>query len=114
MKPRRDISAAVVLAAAAATAGVAQAATTVTSPFRGVTHITRDEPAGVVAPRRVVIHILEIDLSDPSVSFLATPGNGAAPGEFTGQTTSQFVTQHGLQAVLLAATGPTPRPRHRG
>ena len=101
-----------VVAAAVAPVSATLAETVVTTPFRGVTHYTRTEEAGVVAPRRVVMNIVKIDLADPAVSFFTTPGNGAAPGEFTGQRTSQFVQQHNLQIGLnadffsSAGTGP--------
>ena len=103
----------ILLAASLTTAPArASAETLVSSPFRGVTHYQRTEPAGVVAPRLVVMHIVEIDLATPGISFLTTPGNGADPGEFTAQTTSQFVQQHNLQIGLnadfftLVGTGP--------
>src|SRR5687768_15591143 len=92
----------------AAHATLAPAATTITTPFRGVTHIERTE----TSPRLVVMHIVQIDLTDPGISFFTTPGNGAAPGEFTGQKTSQFVSQYNLQIGLngdffsSAGTGP--------
>src|SRR5687768_7000802 len=97
--------AALVLAAHSA---LAPAATTISTPFRGVTHIERTE----TSPRLVVMHIVQIDLSDPGISFLTTPGNGAAPGEFTGQKTSTFVSTNNLQIGInadffsSAGTGP--------
>jgi hypothetical protein len=103
------------LAAAAAVAAAplsALATTIVTSPFRGVTHYLRTEEPGVVAPRLVVMNIVKIELADPGVSFFTTPGNGSAPGELTGQRTSQFVAQHNLQIGInadffsSAGTGP--------
>ncbi|MEO6435564.1 MAG: phosphodiester glycosidase family protein [Tepidisphaeraceae bacterium] len=105
----RAAHAAIVLAAGAT---VASAATTITTPFRGVKHIERSEPAGAVVPRQVVMHIIEIDLTDPLMDFITTPGNGAEPGEFTAQKTSQFATQHGTQIAInadffsSAGTGP--------
>ena len=103
------------LAAAASLAAAplcALATTIVTSPFRGVTHYERTEPAGAVVPRLVVMHILEIDLTDPGVSFVLTPSNGAAPGEVNAQRTRDFVTQHNAQIGIngdfysSAGTGP--------
>ena len=95
------------------TPSIARAETLITTPFRGVTHYQRTEPAGVVAPRLVVMHIVEIDLATPGISFLTTPGNGPDPGEFTAQRTSQFVQQHNLQIGMnadfftLVGTGPS-------
>ena len=96
---RARLTAAAAMALAGATSA-AFAATTTTTPFRGVIHHERVEPAGVVAPRQVVMHILEINLADPYVDFLTTPDNGAAPGEFTAQTTSQFAQEHGTQIAI--------------
>jgi hypothetical protein len=97
--PRARWTAAAATALGAASSA-AFAATTTTTPFRGVVHHERNEPAGVVAPRQVVMHIVEIDLTDPYIDFLATPGNGAAPGEFTAQTTSQFAQEHATQIAV--------------
>jgi hypothetical protein len=94
------------------TSSITGAATTITSPFRGVTHYHRVEPAGTLVPREVVMDIVAIERTAPGVGFLTTPGNGSAPGEFTAQTTSQFVQQHNLQIGLngdffsFAGTGP--------
>ena len=112
---RTRVHAAILAAAIAAIPAIAPPAcaeTTVTSPFRGVTHYHRVEPAGAVVPREVVMDIVAIERSAPGLGFLTTPGNGDAPGEFTAQTTSQFVQQHNLQLGLngdffsLVGTGP--------
>src|SRR5688572_19973661 len=87
-------------AVAAIAPSTALAATTISSPFRGVTHIQRTEEAGAVVPRRVVMNIVQIDLAAAGIRFMTTPGNGAAPGEFTAQTTSRFVQEHNLQIGL--------------
>src|SRR5947207_888788 len=75
----------------------AQATTVITNPFRGVTLYQRTEASGAVVPRPVVMNILEIDLTDPTISMVITPSNGADPGDVNGQTTRQFVTSMGAQ-----------------
>ena len=110
--PLHAAAAAAASIAAAIAPTVADAETTVTSPFRGVTHYHRVEPAGAVVPREVVMDIVAVERTAPGLAFMTTPGNGADPGEFTAQTTSQFVQQHNLQIGLngdffsLVGTGP--------
>lgn len=46
---------------------------------------------------------VRIDLSDPGIRFVLTPGNGEAPGETGGLRTSTFATQEGCQIAINAA-----------
>lgn len=73
-------------------------------PFIGVTHyqITQSlgSPTPYVLPREVSIHIVEIDVSAPGISFLGTPGNGATAEEYTRRTTSSFVNNHDLAVAI--------------
>jgi hypothetical protein len=67
-------------------------------PFDGVTHhrIVQNQP------RKVSIHILEIDPSVPGVRFFNTPSNGDLPGDVVHQTTRAFVAEHGAQIAINA------------
>jgi len=83
--------------------------------FQGVfhTHITRTDP------RPLSIHVVEIDLHDPAVRFLVSPGNGDAPGESTRTTTSRFVADTGAQLAINASffhktDDSTPNVNNRG
>jgi exopolysaccharide biosynthesis protein len=73
-----------------------RADTFVSNPFRGVTHYERHE----TSPRQLVMHILEIDLSDPGLRFITTSSNGALPGEVIGATTRTFMTQQNAQMAI--------------
>ena len=74
----------------------AAATTTVTHPYLGVTHIYRTE----TSPRPVTMHILEIDLANPSIRFSVTPHSGAL--DTYKQTTLQFLTNQGAQIAVNA------------
>lgn len=69
-------------------------------PFIGVTYyqITQslNSPTPYVLPREVSLHVVEIDPRAPGVSFLGSPGNGAAEYEYTRRTTSSFVNNNSL------------------
>jgi hypothetical protein len=51
-------------------------------------------------PRPLVIHIVQIDLATPGLSFLVTPGDPAGGHEVRAQTVSEFLSQHDLQLAL--------------
>jgi hypothetical protein len=71
--------------------------TTVTYPFLGVTHMTR---LGSVPdfPRNVKIHVVEIDLSAPFLSFEFTPHTGTR--DTVRQTTLQYLNSVGAQVAI--------------
>jgi len=89
-------------------ARVAPAAQVITEPFLGVRHIHRTE----TSPRPLNIHVMEIDLSAPGVSFLVTPvgpdprplgtneGYAGLPMETLRQTTRQFANSVGAQVAI--------------
>jgi hypothetical protein len=70
------------------------------SPFLGITHYqivqSLGSPLPYVLPTELAIHIVEIDVDAPGISFLGTPGNGAAANEYTRQTTGSFVNTYDL------------------
>lgn len=74
--------------------------TQVAEPFFGITHYQiyqpYNAPTSAPFPREVAIHLVEIDISTPGISFLGTPGNGAATNEYTRTTTSTFVANNDL------------------
>jgi exopolysaccharide biosynthesis protein len=72
------------------------AADTVTTPFRGITHIYRTE----TAPRDLHIHIVKIDLTAQGIRFKLTPPSGAR--ETVRQTTLEFLEQERAQLAVNA------------
>ncbi len=67
--------------------------------FQGVEH-------GAVIlkePRPMRAQVLRVRLETPGLSMVATPDNGEAPGETTGQRTSRFLKSQGCQAAINAA-----------
>ena len=63
--------------------------------FRGVTY-ERDVRT---SPRPIVAHVVRIDLREPSISFLVTPGDPEGAG-FRGATTSQFLRENHVQLAI--------------
>ncbi len=66
----------------------------VTHPFDGVTHIARS----VTLPRSLNIHIVQIELSAPGVSFKLTPPGGSR--DTVRQTTLEFLNQEQAQVAI--------------
>ena len=54
------------------------------------------------APRPMMLHVLEIDLSTPGLSFVVTPGAPANGGEFVAEKTSSFARREHLAAAINA------------
>lgn len=52
------------------------------------------------SPRPLVIHVVTVDLTNPNVSFLVTPGNPNALMPLKAQTTSQFRENYGVQIAV--------------
>src|SRR5689334_4028369 len=77
-------------------AGWIWAADTVTTPFRGVTHIYRVE----TAPRDLHIHIVKVDLAAPGIRIKLTTPSG--PRETVRQTTLDFLRQERAQIAVNA------------
>jgi hypothetical protein len=67
--------------------------------FQGVEH------ASVVLkePRPMRAQVLRVRLETPGLSMVATPDNGEAPGETTGQRTTSFLKAQACQAAINAA-----------
>ena len=51
-------------------------------------------------PRPLVIAIVEVDLANPRLKFLATPGDPSAGRELRGMTTSNFLKRHKLRVAI--------------
>ena len=66
--------------------------------FEGVEHAA----VALKAPRPIQAQVLRVRLGTAGLSVLATPGNGAAPGETTGQKTSRFLLEQKCQAAINA------------
>ena len=60
---------ALALLATTGLAASAEAAVTITHPYQGITYITRTE----TSPRAETMHIVQVDLTAPGVSFMVTP-----------------------------------------
>lgn len=69
-----------------------------TTLFRGITY-TRENHR---SPRPIVVHIVSIDLSDPGIRFLVTPGEPAEGRDLRASTTSQFANRFGVQLAINA------------
>jgi hypothetical protein len=66
------------------------------SLFQGVTY----ERQVREKPRRVILHIVTIDLNAPGVRFLVTPGDPAKPRPLRARLTSQFAKEFGVQIAI--------------
>ena len=64
--------------------------------FQGVEYV-RDVRS---SPRRMVIHVIKIDLRDDGVQVLVTPGNPDEELPIKGRTTSRFLGNFELQAAI--------------
>lgn len=84
-----------------------KAAQIVTEPFLGIRHIYQTE----TSPRPIRIHVAEIDLAAPGLSFRVTPRSASypgpiingSPGETNHQTTRSFANSIGAQVAINAA-----------
>lgn len=76
--------------------------TTETSLFGGAAKLT--DVVRTDASNQVILsyHVIEIDLRNAGVSFLATPSNGSGDGLTTKQTTSEFAAATGVQVAINA------------
>lgn len=63
--------------------------------FRGISY-ERDVRT---SPRPIVLHVVRIDLRDPSISFVVTPHDPEGPW-LRGATTSQFLLRHRAQLAI--------------
>ena len=75
-------------------AGLTQAAVVVTHPYRGVIYIARTE----TSPRAVNMHIVQIDLTDPGISFKLTSPGGMR--DTIRQTTLDYLNQENAQVAI--------------
>lgn len=64
--------------------------------FRGVTYIREIR----TDPRPMVIHVLLIDLTAHGIRFLVTPGQPVGEYDLPARTTSQFLSEFGLQLAI--------------
>ncbi len=96
MTTRHRIAFLLILALAFPAAGLSLASETVTYPFFGVTHTYRME----TSPRPLRIHVITIDLTNPTLSFLVTPQSG--PRDTQIQTTRQFLATRSAQLAINA------------
>jgi hypothetical protein len=51
-------------------------------------------------PRPMVIHIITVDLKQPGISFLVTPGDPESSRPLRARTTSQFLDEYGAQIAV--------------
>jgi len=65
--------------------------------FQGIRYIKQEQ----TSPHKQISHIVEIDLGDPEVRFMTTPGNGEeGPRETWCETTRAFVKRTGAQVGI--------------
>jgi hypothetical protein len=64
--------------------------------FSGITYL-RDVRQ---QPRPLIIHVVQIDLTTPGLSFLVTPGDPIDGHEVHAQTVSQFLSKYDLQLAI--------------
>jgi hypothetical protein len=85
--------------------------------FEGVTYIREVRPM----PHPLIIHTIEVDLTDPNVGFLVTPGDPNAPRPLRARKTSTFLKEFGVQVAVngdyffpFASRGPLNYYPHEG
>ena len=83
-----------ILAAAWTCNPALQAGQIVERPFSGITTISRTEDS----PRRVNLHVIEVDLTAPGIAFKLTPPSGTL--ETVRQTTLDFLKQEHAQVAV--------------
>jgi autotransporter-associated beta strand protein len=96
MRCGAGVRAVVIAACGLAAAARAAETRTVAQPFLGVTHTRID----TTVPRKLVMNLVEIDLTVPGIGFAVTPSNGAAAGETVGRTTRQFLADQAVQVAI--------------
>jgi hypothetical protein len=64
--------------------------------FQGVTYTC----SARMAPRPLMIHIVEIDLSAPGIRLLVTPGDESSGMDLYAQTTGAFLAEAGVQVAV--------------
>ncbi len=64
--------------------------------FQGVTY----QRETYSKPRRMIAHILTIDLKAPGIEFLVTPGESGQPEPIRARTTSAFLTEFKTQVAI--------------
>jgi len=64
--------------------------------FEGVTYVREVMPR----PHPLVIHTIEVDLTNPNISFLVTPGDPAAARPLRARKTSTFLKEFGVQVAV--------------
>jgi Phosphodiester glycosidase len=64
--------------------------------FEGVTYFREVRSQ----PRPLVIHVVTIDLDAPGIGFLVTPGQRTGDRQLPARTTSQFLSEFGLQIAV--------------
>lgn len=64
--------------------------------FKGVEHATGETDE----PRLQKVTAVRVDLHDPDIRLITTPGNGFDPGDTTRQTASSFMSDTGAQVAI--------------
>ena len=66
--------------------------------FQGVDHAA----VTLTVPRPLRAQVMKVKMGTPGLTVVATPDNGEAPGETTGERTSTFLKRLGCQAAVNA------------
>lgn len=77
-------------------ANIACAAVVTTNPFQGITLSTYT----LTVPRTVTIHVAEIDLTAPGLSFQVTPANTSQGGETVPETSMAYANRVHAQLAI--------------
>ena len=77
-----------------------QATATGTAPFTRIYKGIASASGTETSPRLQRAFALRVDLTNPAIKLLTTPGNGTAAGETTLQTTPAFLDVHNLKAAV--------------
>ena len=66
------------------------------SAFKGIEYATGETDE----PRLQKVTAVRIDLHDPDIRLITTPGNGGLPGDTTRQTAASFIADHDVQVAI--------------
>ena len=71
--------------------------------FQGITYVREVR----LSPRPMVIHVISVNLREPGIAFLVTPGDPEIALPVEARTTTQFLDEFGVQ-IAVNGDGFTP------
>lgn len=75
--------------------------------FQGITYLREVR----LSPRPMVIHVISVNLREPGIAFLVTPGDPGIALPVEARTTTQFLDEFGVQ-IAVNGDGFTPWYSH--